>query len=159
MTQPLQPLGGYNTNVNYQGETLHIQTEDGGPAHPHISTHVFADGGRIIASKRTDYSSWLSDSSYRDQVKATMRVQHKDMLIALRNGHYDELLHPPKPGSTIKGVAGKGATPPPVPAHLTQRAPAPHDAENPTRVTRKNLDPIRRRSFEEVVWQFAKGDL
>ena len=44
------PLLGYNTNVRHKGKLFHIQTEDSGIGHPHIITHLFADGGRIVAS-------------------------------------------------------------------------------------------------------------
>ena len=43
------PLPGYNTNVRHKGKLYHIQTEDSGINHPHIITHLFADGGRISA--------------------------------------------------------------------------------------------------------------
>ena len=44
------PLLGYNNNVRHKGRVFHIQTEDSGVNHPHIITHLFADGGRILKS-------------------------------------------------------------------------------------------------------------
>ena len=84
------PLLGYNTNVRHKGKLYHIQTEDSGVKHPHIITHLFADGGRIIASKKTSYGDIVTAEDMRDRVKQMMRDQHKAMFIALRDGDYDE---------------------------------------------------------------------
>jgi hypothetical protein len=84
------PLLGYNTNVRHKGRLYHIQTEDSGVSHPHIITHLFADGGRIVGSKKTSYAEHLSADGLQDTVKKLMQGQHKAMFIALRDGHYDE---------------------------------------------------------------------
>jgi hypothetical protein len=84
------PLLGYNTNVRHKGRLYHIQTEDSGVGHPHIITHLFADGGRIVGSKKTSYAEQLSAENLQDTVKKLMQAQHKAMFIALRDGHFDE---------------------------------------------------------------------
>ncbi|HJL16325.1 MAG TPA: hypothetical protein RMH99_11750 [Sandaracinaceae bacterium LLY-WYZ-13_1] len=84
------PLLGYNTNVRHLGKLYHIQTEDSGSSHGHIFTHLFADGGRIIASKKTTYAQYVGTTQYPDVVKKLMRESHKAMFIALRDGLFDE---------------------------------------------------------------------
>lgn len=84
------PLLGYNTNVRHSGSLYHIQTEDSGINHPHIITHLFADGGRIIASKKTTYAEHVGADGFKVIVKKLMQEQHKGMFIALRDGIYDE---------------------------------------------------------------------
>ncbi len=84
------PLLGYNTNVRHKGKLYHIQTEDSGVGHPHIITHLFADGGRIVASKKTSYTEHVGSQALQDTVKKMMQAQHKAMFIALRDGVYDE---------------------------------------------------------------------
>jgi hypothetical protein len=84
------PLLGYNTNVRHKGRLYHIQTEDSGVGHPHIITHLFADGGRIVGSKKTSYAEHLNAEGLQDTVKKLMQGQHKAMFIALRDGIYDE---------------------------------------------------------------------
>lgn len=84
------PLLGYNTNVRHRGKLYHIQTEDSGAAHGHIFTHLFGDGGRIIASKKTTYKECIGTASYPTIVKKLMRESHKAMFIALRDGLFDE---------------------------------------------------------------------
>lgn len=80
---------GYNTNVRHKGKLFHIQTEDSGVAHPHIITHLFADGGRIVDSKKTSYAEHVGAPDYRETVKQMMKGQHKAVFIALRDGEYD----------------------------------------------------------------------
>ena len=84
------PLLGYNTNVRHRGRLYHIQTEDSGVKRPHVITHLFADGGRIVASRKTSYADLVGAEDYQARVKQMMREQHKAMFIALRDGHYDE---------------------------------------------------------------------
>ncbi|MGB0678403.1 MAG: hypothetical protein ACPGUV_01920 [Polyangiales bacterium] len=54
-------------------------------------THLFADGGRILASLKTDYREHLDARDFATIVRALMREQHKAMFIALRDGVYDEV--------------------------------------------------------------------
>jgi hypothetical protein len=84
------PLVGYNTNVRHHGKVYHIQTEDSGLTHGHIFTHLFADGGRIIATKKTTYSQYVGTERYPSVVKKLMQAQHKAMFIALRDGLFDQ---------------------------------------------------------------------
>jgi len=103
------PLLGYNTNVRHAGKLYHIQTEDSGVRHPHVITHLFADGGRIIASKKTTYAEHVGAEDYQKIVKQLMRAQHKDMFIALRDGVYDE--DEPAAAPAAEGAAAAEAAP------------------------------------------------
>ncbi len=55
-------------------------------------THLFADGGRIVKSTRTDYSEYLERSDMAAVVKNMMKEQHKAMFVALRSGELDDLI-------------------------------------------------------------------
>jgi hypothetical protein len=99
------PLLGYNTNVRHKGKLYHIQTEDSGVNHPHIITHLFADGGRIVASKKTQYAQHLGSSNLQAIVKKLMQEQHKAMFIALRDCVYDEDQAPTKADSAAASPA------------------------------------------------------
>jgi hypothetical protein len=90
MAQGPSPLLGYNTNVRHKGKLYHIQTEDSGLQHPHIITHLFADGGRIVSSKKTGYAQHIGVEDIKTFVKKMMQDQHKGMLISLRDGVFDE---------------------------------------------------------------------
>lgn len=93
------PLVGYNTNVRHKGKLYHLQTEDSGVNHPHIITHLFADGGRVVASRKTNYAEFLGTDDLQKTVKKLMQDQHKAMFIALRDGLYDEEEAPRVPQS------------------------------------------------------------
>ena len=94
MAKGPSPLLGYNTNIRHKGKLYHVQTEDSGIEHPHIITHLFADGGRIVASRKTDYSEHLGKENLEDIVRELMKEQHKAMAVALRDQHLDEAQAP-----------------------------------------------------------------
>jgi hypothetical protein len=83
---------GFNNNVRHRDRMFHIQTEDSGVLRPHINTHLFVDGGRIIKSMRTDYSAELGTSDLHGVVRSLMKKQHKAMFLALRGGTFDALI-------------------------------------------------------------------
>lgn len=85
-TQPARsPLLGYNHNVRYGGRILHVQTEDSGPANPHLFTHLFFEGS-ILATKRSQYDA----DEAEDFVRAMMQKQHKEILKDLKQGLFDD---------------------------------------------------------------------
>jgi hypothetical protein len=86
------PLLGFNNNVRHRGRIFHIQTEDSGVKSPRIVTHLFADGGRIVKTTRTDYSEHVGQKDMAPVVRKLMKEQHKAMFIALRAGELDQLL-------------------------------------------------------------------
>src|SRR5579871_1144904 len=86
------PLLGFNNNVRHKGRVFHIQTEDSGIRHPHIITHLFADGGRILKTIKTSYAEHVDQDRLAERVRAMMQEQHKAMFIALRDGQYDYFL-------------------------------------------------------------------
>lgn len=86
------PLLGFNNNVKHRGRLFHIQTEDSGIRHPHVITHLFMDGGRILKSIKTSYSQHLGSDRLAQTVRDLMKAQHKTMFIALRDGQFDYVL-------------------------------------------------------------------
>ncbi|MBN1607052.1 MAG: hypothetical protein JW940_10490 [Polyangiaceae bacterium] len=84
------PLLGFNNNVRHRGRVFHIQTEDSGVRHARIVTHLFADGGRIVGTRRLDYSSYLGQTDMVEALRRLMKDQHKAMFLALRAGELDE---------------------------------------------------------------------
>src|ERR1700722_15728563 len=92
MSKHVSPLLGYNNNVRHKNRVFHIQTEDSGVKHPHIITHLFMDGGRILKSIRRSYAEHVGADKMQDTVKQMMKEQHKAMFIALRGGQFDAML-------------------------------------------------------------------
>ncbi|MEO8181694.1 MAG: hypothetical protein ABI895_22905 [Deltaproteobacteria bacterium] len=100
------PLVGFNNNVRYRGLRFHIQTEDSGVTKPHIITHLFADGGRVIKSLRTDYSEYVDHPDRPALIQRMMRDQHRAMAIDLRDGRFDATIdslrsQPPEPSREL----------------------------------------------------------
>ena len=83
---------GFNNNVKFNGTVFHIQTEDSGLDRPHIITHLFADGGRIIKSHKRSYASEVSRPDIATFVRALMKGQHMEMAIMLREGRFDDVI-------------------------------------------------------------------
>ncbi len=83
---------GFNNNVKYGGNVFHIQTEDSGLDRPHIITHLFADGGRIIKSNKRSYAAEVKRDDVAAFVRQLMKDQHMEMAILLREGKFDEVI-------------------------------------------------------------------
>lgn len=121
MVKAPSPLLGFNNNVRHKGRVFHIQTEDSGIRHPHIITHLFADGGRILKSTKTSYAEHLGRPGMAETVRGMMQEQHKAMFIALRDGQYDYLFdesaaHGAPTTSPSQKQAAEAKAPPPPPA-------------------------------------------
>jgi hypothetical protein len=86
------PLLGFNNNVRHKGRLFHIQTEDSGIRHPHVITHLFMDGGRILKTIKTSYAEHVGSDRMAEVVRDLMKAQHKTMFIALRDGQFDRVI-------------------------------------------------------------------
>lgn len=89
--KPGAPVVGFNHNLNYKGRTFHVQTEDSGPQHAHIITHIFL-GGNIFASAKGSYADvlpTLEPGAIFAAVRKLMEDQHKAMMRSLVQGAHD----------------------------------------------------------------------
>jgi hypothetical protein len=136
------PLLGFNNNVRHRGRIFHIQTEDSGVKNPRIVTHLFADGGRIIKTTRTEYSEHVARPDMQPFVRSLMKEQHKGMFTALRMGDLDQLLEgvcgpfeQAPPASRASPAAAVVSAPPPTAAVIErpvpERGPSHPDFETP----------------------------
>ena len=136
------PVLGFNNNVRHRGRIFHIQTEDSGVRNPRIVTHLFADGGRIIKTTRTEYSEHIARPDMQLFVRTLMKEQHKGMFTALRMGDLDKLLEdvcgafeqPPPVAKAQPAAPAVSAPPmaaPVVDVLVPARAPSPPDFETP----------------------------
>lgn len=116
------PLLGYNNNVRHKSRVFHIQTEDSGVNHPHIITHLFMDGGRILKSVKRSYAEHVGVDGMSEVVRQLMKEQHKAMFIALRDGQFDHLVEG-KPDTDDAAARQPSAS---------ERRPTPIPAEAPT---------------------------
>ena len=91
---------GFNNNVKYKDRAFHIQTEDSGLDKPHVITHLFADGGRVIKSHKRSYADHVNREDIALFVRQLMKGQQLEMALALREGRFDEIIH----GRAIGGM-------------------------------------------------------
>ncbi|MFO0674837.1 MAG: hypothetical protein U0235_35340 [Polyangiaceae bacterium] len=138
MSKAPSPLLGYNNNVRHKNRVFHIQTEDSGVKHPHIITHLFMDGGRILKSVKKSYAEHIGETNMAETVRQLMKDQHKAMFIALRDGQFDPLIdaalgNAPAPAAEAK-ERKKSQRPPPVePKEAKPKTiPAPPDEAAPS---------------------------
>jgi len=83
-------ITGFNTDIDYQGVTYHVQTEDKGLATPLILSLVY-DRGTILASKRSPYDDLLADGFDEKVLIERLQKQHKLICAAIRAGRIEDL--------------------------------------------------------------------
>jgi len=81
-------IPGFNHNIQYNGRTYHIQTEDSGVENPHIITLLYVNG-TIIGKKKTAYLDLVKSEKLPQLVRELMEEQHKSMLRELVRGGYE----------------------------------------------------------------------
>ncbi len=119
------PLLGFNNNVKHRGKIFHIQTEDSGVKRPHVITHLFADGGRIIKSSKLNYAEHVGRDDMKEVLRRMMKDQHKAMFVSLRGGEYD---------AAIEEALGPLPQPPRQPSN-PQASPKPLNEPPPAELT------------------------
>jgi hypothetical protein len=92
---------GFNNNIKFRATVFHVQTEDSGLDQPHIITHLFADGGRVIKSHKRAYNEHVNRPDVAEYVRGLMKAQHLEMVMALRDGRFDGIIA----GKEIGGVS------------------------------------------------------
>lgn len=92
---------GFNNNVKYKGAPYHLQTEDSGLDNPHIISHVFADGGRVIKSHKRVYVAELGREDIAAYVKDLMKSQHLELAWMLKEGLLDGIIAGTERGGLI----------------------------------------------------------
>ena len=83
-------ITGFNTDIEYQGVTYHVQTEDKGTATPLILSLVY-DGGTILASKRSPYDDLLLETFDEKVLAERLQRQHKLICAAISSGRIEDL--------------------------------------------------------------------
>jgi FHA domain len=148
---------GFNNNVKYQGQVFHVQTEDSGLDAPHVITHLFADGGRVIKSHKRSYDKEVTRADVANYVRSLMKAQHMEMVLALRESRFDgviagreiggmTLLTEPPATDAVRRLASKkeeraeaapASRAAPVPAPVAAAVPAPRQRPSASQSLRR----------------------
>lgn len=83
-------ITGFNTDVEHEGITYHVQTEDKGLKSPLILSLVYV-GGTILASKRTPYDDLIADGFEESKLAERLNRQHKLICAAIHAGRIEDL--------------------------------------------------------------------
>ncbi len=92
-------LTGFNTEIDFEGVTYHVQTEDRGATNPLIESLVYVKG-EILATRRTEYSNLLEAGAEQPSIQILMERQHRNIVDAIRSGRIDLLTEPPVGAAT-----------------------------------------------------------
>lgn len=85
-------ITGFNTDIEFEGKTYHVQTEDKGIARPVILSLIY-DRGTILASKRSPYDDLIVDEGVDENVLSErLNRQHRVICAAVRTGRIDDLI-------------------------------------------------------------------
>jgi len=83
-------ITGFNTDIEHDGVTYHVQTEDKGLDSPIILSLVYV-GGTILASKRSPYEDLIA-TGFSDEVLAErLKRQHRLICAAINSGRINDL--------------------------------------------------------------------
>jgi hypothetical protein len=83
-------LTGYNTDIEHEGVTYHVQTEDKGRSNPYIETLIYAKG-EILHSRRIDYQDMVTQGVDDNTIAELMDRQHRTMVAVIQRGRLPEL--------------------------------------------------------------------
>lgn len=82
-------ITGYNTDVQYDGRTFHVQTEDKGHGNPVIESLVYT-GGEIVTTRRNSYAELVRGGSVPEaEIQKRMEAQHQALIREIVSGRFD----------------------------------------------------------------------
>ncbi len=99
-------LTGYNTDIEFEGTTYHVQTEDKGRSNPFIESLVYARG-EILYSKKTPYHDLVEQDADSKAIASLMERQHRTLAEGIRRGRLNKT---PQSASHAQGD-GHGGVP------------------------------------------------
>ncbi len=83
-------ITGFNTDIDFNGVTYHVQTEDKGLSRPMILSLVY-DRGTILASKRAPYDDLVAIGFDENVLAERLQKQHRLICAAISTGRIEEL--------------------------------------------------------------------
>jgi hypothetical protein len=84
---------GFNTKLDYKGVSVHVQTQDKGPAAQYIESLIYISG-KLASSRRTFYTHVLGSPQSKTVIQRLMEEQHGAILHEISEGKLDHVLAP-----------------------------------------------------------------
>ena len=82
-------ITGFNTDVDYNGEVFHVQTEDKGVNNAIVESLIYKSG-EILSTCRTAYTQFLENGYDKKTTFKFMEDQHRRIIEEIRQGRFDE---------------------------------------------------------------------
>lgn len=82
-------ITGANTDVDYEGRTYHVQTEDKGRENPVVESLIYCQG-EILGTQRHDYAEEIAGGYEERRVAEIVERQHQKLIREIRNGLWSE---------------------------------------------------------------------
>lgn len=115
-------ITGFNTDVEFEDTTYHVQTEDKGLARPVIMSLIY-DRGTILASKRTPYDDLIVAGAIDETILSErLNKQHRVICSAVRGGRLDDLIRMSRASAAAKTAAESAAAEVAVAGVVTDRS-------------------------------------
>lgn len=82
-------ITGFNTDVPYNGEVYHVQTEDKGKDNPMVESLIYK-GGEILGARRAAYNKFLTNGYDEKAIIKFMEDQHRKIIDEIKRGAFDK---------------------------------------------------------------------
>lgn len=108
-----QLISGFNTDIENEGVTYHVQTEDKGLETPFVLSLVYA-GGEILAAKRSPYDDLIKSGFAEEVLTERLQRQHRLICAAVKQGRIEDLkrMSMREPAAVVEKVAAPQNKPP-----------------------------------------------
>lgn len=83
-------ISGFNTDIEYESVTYHVQTEDKGLDTPILLSLVYT-GGEILAAKRSPYDDLIKIGFDENVLAERLQRQHRLICAAIKQGRVEDL--------------------------------------------------------------------
>jgi hypothetical protein len=86
-------MSGFNTETKRLAASFHVQTQDLGQSARCVESLIYKSG-KLLSSRKADYTSFLADPQLSDKIHQLMEEQHAAILKEISEGRYDHYLTP-----------------------------------------------------------------
>ena len=84
-------MAGFNAEVKRLAVVFHVQTQDVGPGARYVESLIYKSG-KLLSSRKTDYTSSLASPQLQVRVQQIMEEQHNAILREIADGRFDHYL-------------------------------------------------------------------
>jgi len=83
-------MPGLKTDILHEGTNFYVQTQDKGLSANYVESIIYKSG-RVLASRRTFYTSFLNSHNIKEKINNIIKEQHETILKEISAGRFDHL--------------------------------------------------------------------